>query len=186
MHFFDTAIVKIAHFFHEPQDFVACSDCFPHRTSPSKVKAVLSARPSQSSDPARRRCSPVSTLPTLTVSIMVFLFRQNPEYHQIRKQKNSLLYILYQRQSYIQNKLYRCTAQPLKRMSERFPIGTAEDSTLLRPYTTSCDAAHVCGLTSTSPELCQGSSSLFAFSSALPCAVYTQMYFCTRCGSICL
>ena len=28
---------------------------------------------------ARRRCSPVSTLPTLTVSIMVFLFRQSPE-----------------------------------------------------------------------------------------------------------
>ena len=79
---------------------------------------------------ARRRCSPVSTLPTLTVSIMVFLFRQNPEYHQIRKQKNSLLYILYQRQSYIQNKLYRCTAQPLKRMSERFPIGIAEDLAL--------------------------------------------------------
>ena len=44
---------------------------------------------------ARRRCSPVSTPPTPTVSIMVFLFRQSPEYHQIRKQKNSLLYILY-------------------------------------------------------------------------------------------
>ena len=28
---------------------------------------------------ARRKRSPVSTLPTLTVSIMVFLFRQSPE-----------------------------------------------------------------------------------------------------------
>lgn len=155
MHFFDTAIVKIAHFFHEPQDFVACSDCFPHRASPSKVKAVLSARPSQSSAPASRRRSQISTLATPTIPITAFLFRQSPEYHQIRKQKNSPLYILYQRQSYIQNKLYRCMAQPLKHMSEGFPIGTAEDSALLRPYTTSCDAAHVCGLMSTSPELCQ-------------------------------
>ena len=132
----------------------------------------------------RRKRSPVSTLPTPTIPIMVFLFRQSPEYHQIRKQQTGLPYSKSKNQPHTQEILYRCMAQLQKRMSERFPIGIAEDSALLRPYTTSCDVAHVCGLTSTSPELCQRKSALFAFSSALPYAVCIQMYSCTRYGSI--